>query len=646
MNALQKFFDDLKSRDYDTIRFATYRTCCKLRYLREKTTLSKVDIFSVIELFRSNGLIGVNNNQTLTLQQMKVVIRNLLWTLNKRLPLRNSNNFQNTVKLIYAFMAATYARDDIIRISSLKIALAILCSGKLMDRLRYIYTLISDSNGALIKDKFESFLIDVLALPTALGEGLTFSYKVGMLEQCLNDEQLRDGGDVNGFIGWITEPDPSSRLIWLSVLYKMNQTENVHHMIKCKTCEKQNFTGLRYKCLQCYNYQQCQDCYWRGRISAQHDLDHNVKEFAVWLSRGKSLTRSIRRSFRCFPTKSSPKLIESPSQHKNTLDLHCIVPTVPAPEVNETYGTDTSVNEEHALIARYASRLARHAENAPSTPNELTLNMKETVEKERLIGTLAERNMKLLTEVREWDDHSDIVNSQNASSTSLVSKSTVEELNLSKSGLEEKVSTLLSHRFQLLQELEETMSELKSLETPDENNRLSAASDEAKLRVSRLAEARKSIATILSQSVDVLNEESLYERDFFNELYIPHALEKSRENISADTDIVVKASTEAVANGNCKEDELSQGQIDKIGSANALYRQSEMNNSLKTDNDEVTKTISHSENVKNPVNGPTIVPTPYRSHNPLDDSDDDEDTINGVLTETYESAGLTTENGN
>ncbi|EDV23811.1 uncharacterized protein TRIADDRAFT_57387 [Trichoplax adhaerens] len=528
--------------------------------------VSKVDIFSVIELFRSNGLIGVNNNQTLTLQQMKVVIRNLLWTLNKRLPLRNSNNFQNTVKLIYAFMAATYARDDIIRISSLKIALAILCSGKLMDRLRYIYTLISDSNGALIKDKFESFLIDVLALPTALGEGLTFSYKVGMLEQCLNDEQLRDGGDVNGFIGWITEPDPSSRLIWLSVLYKMNQTENVHHMIKCKTCEKQNFTGLR--------------------------------------------------------------------------------PTVPAPEVNETYGTDTSVNEEHALIARYASRLARHAENAPSTPNELTLNMKETVEKERLIGTLAERNMKLLTEVREWDDHSDIVNSQNASSTSLVSKSTVEELNLSKSGLEEKVSTLLSHRFQLLQELEETMSELKSLETPDENNRLSAASDEAKLRVSRLAEARKSIATILSQSVDVLNEESLYERDFFNELYIPHALEKSRENISADTDIVVKASTEAVANGNCKEDELSQGQIDKIGSANALYRQSEMNNSLKTDNDEVTKTISHSENVKNPVNGPTIVPTPYRSHNPLDDSDDDEDTINGVLTETYESAGLTTENGN
>ena len=42
--------------------------------------------------------------------------------------------------------------------------------------------------------------------------------------------------------------------------------------------------------------------------------------------------------------------------------------------------------------------------------------------------------------------------------------------------------------------------------------------------MSRLEEARKSIATILSQSLEVLNDESLYDRDIFNELYIPQAL--------------------------------------------------------------------------------------------------------------------------
>ena len=57
-----------------------------------------------------NGLIGIDNDQTLTLHQMKAVIRNLLWTLNKRLPLRNSSNFRNTVKLTYECFAAIYAR--------------------------------------------------------------------------------------------------------------------------------------------------------------------------------------------------------------------------------------------------------------------------------------------------------------------------------------------------------------------------------------------------------------------------------------------------------------------------------------------------------------------------------------------------------
>ena len=37
------------------------------------------------------------------------------------------------------------------------------------------------------------------------------------------------------------------------------------------------------------------------------------------------------------------------------------------------------------------------------------------------------------------------------------------------------------------------------------------------------------------------------------------------------------------------------------------------------------------------ANGPCIVPTVYRRHNPLDDSDEDEDTINGISAETCSS---------
>lgn len=66
---------------------------------------------------------------------------------------------------------------------------------------------------------------------------------------------------------------------------------------------------------------------------------------------------------------------------------------------------------------------------------------------------------------------------------------------------------------------------LQSLETSNEKDKpVNLSSVEKLKRISRLEEARKSIATILSQSLDVLNDESLYERDFFNELYIPQAL--------------------------------------------------------------------------------------------------------------------------
>ena len=68
---------------------------------------------------------------------------------------------------------------------------------------------------------------------------------------------------------------------------------------------------------------------------------------------------------------------------------------------------------------------------------------------------------KLSQDINNLDNFNDEATSQNISSPSLISKSTIDELSTSKSELEEKVSTLLSQRFHLLQQLEESMSELK-----------------------------------------------------------------------------------------------------------------------------------------------------------------------------------------
>ena len=57
----------------------------------------------------------------------------------------------------------------------------------------------------------------------------------------------------------------------------------VHHPVTCEACRRESFFGLRYKCQRCYNYNLCQDCFWRGRTSGNHQNDHDVKEYSFYV---------------------------------------------------------------------------------------------------------------------------------------------------------------------------------------------------------------------------------------------------------------------------------------------------------------------------------------------------------------------------
>lgn len=56
------------------------------------------------------------------------------------------------------------------------------------------------------------------------------------------------------------------------------------HPIVCDVCHRDNFTGFRYRCQKCHNFQLCQDCFWRGRVSSGHTLDHEMKEYTAYVS--------------------------------------------------------------------------------------------------------------------------------------------------------------------------------------------------------------------------------------------------------------------------------------------------------------------------------------------------------------------------
>jgi len=63
----------------------------------------------------------------------------------------------------------------------------------------------------------------------------------------------------------------------------------VFHPVQCDGCHRESFTGFRYRCQRCHNYQLCQDCFWRGRTSAHHSPDHQMKEYLSYVSNHKLL---------------------------------------------------------------------------------------------------------------------------------------------------------------------------------------------------------------------------------------------------------------------------------------------------------------------------------------------------------------------
>lgn len=453
---------DLRLQTFDSIRFASYRTASKLRYIQKSTNLHLVDIWNVIEAFRENGLNTLEPQSDVSVARLETLVSSLYHNLNKRLPTAQQVPVDSKAGLLLNWLLAAYTTDNSgkIRVFSIKVALATMCSGKLVDKLRCkhkmfvilnvgysppialtfrwtisnfrnlcsfpeietiemidillcyrfvsdIFSQISDGAGQLVNWKLAEFLKEVLALPAAVYESPTFHYKDGLEEQIFPSENKIT---VNDFMATLmSEPGPSC-LVWLPLLHRLATVETIVHPTICSVCHKENFTGFRYRCQRCHAYQLCQECFWHGKTSLNHQNDHEVKEYSSYKSPSKQIGHSLRKSFRCVPEKTTQVLPRFPEQPEKTLNLSHIVPPSPLPShngfadpsmlhglggpgipgggggiggllfdrsstldsratgrsIDSANGTSTSrvaaasVNdEEHRLIARYAARLAQ-----------------------------------------------------------------------------------------------------------------------------------------------------------------------------------------------------------------------------------------------------------------------------------------------
>lgn len=238
----------------------------------------------------------------------------------------------------------------------------------------------------------------------------------------------------------------------------------------------------------------CQDCFWHGRISLNHQNDHEVKEYSSYKSPSKQIGHSLRKSFRCVPDKPTQALPRFPEQPEKTLNLSHIVPPSPLPSHNgfsdhggmipgvfdrcstmDSRATQRSLDsagasmtragassdEEHRLIARYAARLAQENRTPNANTENVPIGMDNSRAQRELIQQLEVKNKEIMREIARLRRQQEAESTQE--SPALMNE--LRALRQRKGELEGHLGTLQDSRRQLMQQLEGLMRMLKNQQT-------------------------------------------------------------------------------------------------------------------------------------------------------------------------------------
>ncbi|KAB5562379.1 hypothetical protein PHYPO_G00017120 [Pangasianodon hypophthalmus] len=477
----RQLFMEMRAQNFDVIRLSTYRTACKLRFVQKRCNLHLVDVWNMIEAFRDNGLSTLDHNAEINVSRLETILSSIFYQLNKRLPTTHQINVEQSIGLLLNFMVATYDSEGHgkLTVFAMKSMLATMCGGKIVDKLRYIFSQISDSSGTMVFAKFDQFLREVLKLPTAVFEGPSFGYTEHSVRTCFPQQKKIL---LNTFLDIMMADPPPQCLVWLPLMHRLANVENVFHPVECSYCRSESMMGFRYRCQQCHGYQLCQNCFWRGHANGPHSNQHQMKEHSSWKSPAKKLSHAISKSLGCVPigepphpvypeASERPQDLAHPTQLKpvsnNMNDTVLVSSGAPTPTTSTTLESPSRLDEEHRLIARYAARLAAEASNSTQCPpTDLSFNFDANKQQRQLIAELENKNREILQEIQRLRlEHEQA--SQPTPEKAQQNPTLLAELRLlrhRKDELEKRMSALQESRRELMVQLEGLMRLLKDEE--------------------------------------------------------------------------------------------------------------------------------------------------------------------------------------
>jgi len=443
-NELQQLQMELRAQNFDIIRFSTYRTACKLRFIQKKLNFHLLDLLNVIESLRecltwptselsSNSLTPSNrrtptpiqstlasNDQYLSISRLTTILTSIYTNLNKRLPasqqiLHIDHCVQSAIAwFLYVYNTNESSNNFSIRFNSFRVVLVLLCTGKLVDKMRHLFTSYlssSSSLNSLTHNQIDELLHEILALPYALQEISHQTYRSNNA-QLIFSHISSTSVHLNEFLDTLIYNDTTPNCLqWLIIFHRLISVENVIHRVKCSACQRPSFSGFRYKCQQCHDrtYQLCQDCFWRGRVSDQHLPTHEMKEYTFFTSPVKELRQSIRRSFQCMPknedrrthmvpsSSSSPRFFSWKNRNNSTKRHQSSIPTPIQPVASISSPSSPLMMEKEQQISSSSSpQLVRL-----TTPKPIHVEEQRTITKVKTDNRKIDEN----SNQTDFDEH-------------------------------------------------------------------------------------------------------------------------------------------------------------------------------------------------------------------------------------------------
>ncbi|XP_077976931.1 dystrophin-like isoform X2 [Glandiceps talaboti] len=411
--------------DLNDVRFSAYRTAMKLRRLQKALCMDLLNMNNANDAFDQHGL-RTQNDRLMDVMEMI----NVLTSMYDNLAVDNPQlvNVPLCVDMCLNWLLNVYdsVRSGKIRVLSFKIAIISLCKAHLEDKYRYLFRLVAGANGYVDQRALGLLLHDSIQVPRQLGEVASFggSNIEPSVRSCFQMANGKPEISSPHFLDWMKK-EPQS-LVWVPVLHRLAAAETAKHQAKCNICKECPIVGFRYRCLKCFNFDMCQNCFFSGRKAKSHRLSHPMQEYCTATTSGEDVrdfAKVVRNKFKSKRhLQKHPRLgylpvqtvlegddLETPAPSPHTVvsqDMHTRLELY-ASRLAEVEQTQTTLNttpsdleDEHQLIAQYCQSLGGDASAVPRSPAQIVcgIDAEQKDELEKSISDLEVENQQLQSE--------------------------------------------------------------------------------------------------------------------------------------------------------------------------------------------------------------------------------------------------------